>query len=52
MITLTNYITLKKRFILIKKFKYAYEHCPDSEHLKDEESIYDFCVYFNVLDNK
>lgn len=39
-------------YINLKKFKYAYEHCPNSEHLKDEESIYDFCVYFNVLDNK
>lgn len=36
----------------LKKFKYAYERCPNFKHTSDEESIYDFCIYFNVLDNK
>ena len=35
---------------ILKKFKYAYERCPNSKHTSDEESIYDFCIYFNLLD--
>lgn len=42
----------EKIYSNLKKFKYAYEHCPDSEHTSDEESIYDFSVYFNKFDFK